>query len=416
MFFVRIYKISLFCLILISPLCPFFTVGQAQANFWKEKQLLKAPEIFPAPQFESEGVKAFFFEGLTWQGKPTRIFAYYGVPQNKILSGLPGIILVHGGHGTAYAEWVKLWTGRGFAALALDVCGSTPVSDSSKKYAGPHPRNEFSGPPGWGGFDQMNLPLHDQWTYQAVADIILANSLLHSFKEIDHSKIGITGISWGGILTMIAAGVDHRFRFACPVYGSGFLSRIESSKEDFDKLDQKGILKWNACWDPSVYINKITCPVLWIVGTNDANAPLDEYKNTYLLQKSQRYLSIHLRMKHGHGGAGENPPEILGFANQVLYDSIPLIRIVKTHRNNTLVTMSFEAHNRPEHIELLYTTSSGPIFKRNWQSLQLDGVKNNQVSTELPQGTTAYFFNVTDTRGFISSTVHEEPGIPGQKM
>ena len=40
---------------------------------------------------------------------------------------------------------------------------------------------------------------------------------------MDRRRIGITGISWGGYLTCIVAGLDDRLKVAVPVYGCGFL-------------------------------------------------------------------------------------------------------------------------------------------------------------------------------------------------
>jgi hypothetical protein len=36
------------------------------------------------------------------------------------------MVLIHGGGGTAFADWVRLWTGRGYAAIAMDLCGCVP--------------------------------------------------------------------------------------------------------------------------------------------------------------------------------------------------------------------------------------------------------------------------------------------------
>jgi len=49
--------------------------------------------------------------------------------------------------------------------------------------------------------DSAVTPITDQWMYHAVADTVLANSLLRSFSEVDASKVGLMGISWGGVIT-----------------------------------------------------------------------------------------------------------------------------------------------------------------------------------------------------------------------
>ena len=72
--------------------------------------------MYPAPEFESKGVRGIFYDGLPWKGKPTRVFAWYGSPPVPKETKLPAMVLVHGGGGTAFADWVRLWTGRGYAA------------------------------------------------------------------------------------------------------------------------------------------------------------------------------------------------------------------------------------------------------------------------------------------------------------
>jgi hypothetical protein len=51
-----------------------------------------------------------------------------------------------------------------------------------------------------------------------------AHSLLAAHPAVDADRIGLTGISWGGYMTCVVAGVDPRYKFAVPVYGCGFLA------------------------------------------------------------------------------------------------------------------------------------------------------------------------------------------------
>ena len=48
--------------------------------------------------------------------------------------------------------------------------------------------------------------------------------MLAAHPAVDAGRIGLTGISWGGYMTCVVAGVDPRYRFAVPVYGCGFLA------------------------------------------------------------------------------------------------------------------------------------------------------------------------------------------------
>ena len=116
---------------------------------WKMSDLAKAPQVVPATGPEEEGVQAIFYEGPPWQGKPTRVFAYLGMPERAEGERVPGMVLVHGGGGTPIARWVRLWVSRGYAAISMDTCGATPEGDNNK-----HRRHECAdrwnaGAPKW---------------------------------------------------------------------------------------------------------------------------------------------------------------------------------------------------------------------------------------------------------------------------
>lgn len=103
------------------------------------------------------------------------------------------MVLIHGGGGTAFAEWVRMWNREGFAAIAIDTAGTVP----EKAAAGPsnpkRNRHEFSGPTGWGDFENVDAPVTDQWSYHAVAVSILAHSFLRSQPGVDPKRIGVAG-------------------------------------------------------------------------------------------------------------------------------------------------------------------------------------------------------------------------------
>ena len=47
-------------------------------------------------------------------------------PLELLAADLPVVVLVHGGGGTAFKEWAKLWAKRGYAAIAMDLAGCGP--------------------------------------------------------------------------------------------------------------------------------------------------------------------------------------------------------------------------------------------------------------------------------------------------
>ena len=73
----------------------------------------------------------FIIRGPSYKGKPTRVFAYYASPVTLGVKGaakkhFPGVVLIHGGGGTAFKEWAELWAQRGYAAIAMDLAGCGP--------------------------------------------------------------------------------------------------------------------------------------------------------------------------------------------------------------------------------------------------------------------------------------------------
>jgi dienelactone hydrolase len=367
---------------------------------WNLEQLSQAPKTYPAPEFKEPGVEALFYEALPWKGKPTRAFAWIGIPEHKAGEKLPAMVLVHGGGGTAFADWVRLWNKRGYAAIAMDNCGNVPGGDHGQR-----PRHEMGGPPGWGGFDQIDQPVEDQWTYHAVADVILAHSLLRSRPEVDADRIGMTGISWGGYLTCITAGVDNRFRFAAPVYGCGFLGEDSTWKGTLDGMKKRGE-KWLKLWDPSVYLPDAKVPFLWVTGTNDFAYPLNSHQKSYRLPQSPRALSIKLRMPHGHGGAGENPEEIHAFANSILKDGVSLPKIEKFGSDGKTAWATFASTTPVVKAELLFTRASGGWTDRLWETMPAR-IENSKIHALLPDGATAWFFNLVDNRDLTVSSEME---------
>jgi dienelactone hydrolase len=345
-------------------------------------------------------VWSLYYAGLRYKDKPTRVFAYYASPATlgtgaATGKGFPGVVLVHGGGGTAFKEWAELWAKRGYAAIAMDLAG-----------CGPEKKRLDDGGPGQSDeekFGAIDGPAQDQWTYHAVANAILAHSLLRSLKEVDARRTAVTGISWGGYLTCIIAGVDNRFKAAVPVYGCGFLHENSTWLKQFEKMTPQQRDRWVRLWDPSMYVGSAAMPVFFINGTNDFAYPLDSYAKTYSLAKHGRNLRITINMPHGHP-QGWAPIEIGLFVDECLRGGKPLPAILRPKAVNDQVLADVRAKTNLVSTALHYTTETGPINKRQWQTVpgQVDG--SSIVVKAPPKGATIWFLTVTDERGAVVSS------------
>ncbi len=364
---------------------------------WEMAALEKAP---PATWGEKSGlVREVYYEGEPVGGKPTRVFAYYARPESGE-GPFPAMVLVHGGGGTAFAEWATLWAKRGYCAIAMDLAG-----------CGPARKRLSDGGPGQGDNEKFgdftDAEVKRMWTYHAVAAVVRGHSLLAAQKEVDAERIGITGISWGGYLTCIVTGIDRRLKVSVPVYGCGFLHHNSVWLPRFAKMSPEMRQRWVHWFDPSRYLPGVACPILFVNGTNDFAYPLDSYQKCYRAVPGQVDLRIQVRMPHGHG-VGWAPKEIGLFADSVLTGGKPLARLGKLETADGRAKATVTAEVPVVAGQLHYTSDTGKWQDRKWETIDAKAA-DGAVSAPLPQARPlVYYLSVTDQRGAMTSSEHAE--------
>ena len=349
-------------------------------------------------------VQEVYYQGEPYHGKPTRVFAYLGRP-NTGKGPYPAMLLVHGGGGKAFSNWAEHWAQRGYVALAMDTAGCGP-----------------KGPLVDGGPDQSDATkfrdftdeeVCDMWTYQAVATVIRGHSLLARLPEVDRSRIGITGISWGGYLTCIVAGLDDRLKVAVPVYGCGFLGEDSCWKATaLANMRPDARDRWLHDFDPSQYLSGVKCPILFLNGTKDFAYPLDSYRASYRLVPAHlRHVSVVPDLPHSHIWTFS---EVDQFVDSVLRDGAPLPRLRATVIQDDLVTATVVSSAPIKQASLLYTTDTGAWQKRRWESLPA-AINGETIVAHLPsQRPLTWYLLVTDAQGLRVSTEHEERSSDNQ--
>ncbi len=406
----RTFRVASFLLVLVLSLANAGCTSRPQSNIIRPAKSLPADTpwdlaaLSRPPKYEwsdrSAGVWSLYYEGQPYKGKSTRVFAYYASPATLSAADakgktFPAVVLVHGGGGTAFREWAELWARRGYAAIAMDLAG-----------CGPERKPLPDGGPGQGDeekFASIDRPPGDQWTYHAVANVILAHSLVRSFPEVDARRTAVTGISWGGYLTCIVAGLDSRFQAAVPVYGCGFLDENSIWLGWFEKFTPEQRAKWVRLWDPSRYTGSAVMPVFFLNGTNDFAYPLDSYAKTYGLVHGPRNLRITVNMPHGHK-EGWAPAEIALFIDEHLTGGTPLPHIQRPELVDGQVRAKLQTKTRTVSAALHYTTDPAPINKRQWQTAPAR-VEGSHVSAAAPpREATIWFLTATDDRGAIVSS------------
>jgi dienelactone hydrolase len=349
-------------------------------------------------------VQEVYYASEPYEGKPTRVFAYYGRPEGS--GPFPAVLLVHGGGGKAFADWADHWAKRGYVALAMDLSGNGPNTNDSQDPAG---RLKDGGPREDDLFifrDFTDNDIRDMWTYHAVAAVLRGHALLASREEVDARRVAVTGISWGGYLTCILAGLDDQLKAAVPVYGCGFLHENSFWVEpQFSKMTDVRRQRWVENFDPSRYLGRAKCPMLFVDGTCDFAYPLDSLQKSYNLVKTPVTLSVKINRPHGHIWTF---PEVDAFIDSCLKDGQPLPTISAMTTANGTVSARVTSLVPMVNAELDYTTDTGPWQDRKWKTIPAE-IKGNSVTATLPsKGSLVYYLYVTDQRGLAVSTPHAE--------
>ncbi len=374
-----------------------------------EKFLHIDPKINYLPEYDIKsesgisGVKALMYEGAEFEGKKSAVFAHIGFPETKKGEKVPAVVLVHGGGGRAYAQWVKNWNDHGFAAISMSLRGFVPdeegkgllITESqgykSEKF---NYSDEYSAlPEGYCIYDE-NEKIENVWLYLAVANVILAHNVLRSFDEIDNEKIGISGISWGGITTSKVIAYDNRFAFAIPIYGSGNLyTSMSNVGAPFTVGKAKKI------WDVSEKYKDIKFPVFWMCWSHDACFDIYPNSLSYLQTKGSGALFAAIEdWYHSHidGWARE---EEYRFAKSIVSGEKPLVKPVTEPEG--FGSVSFEISNGENVSAKLYYLTEPMKFNEEkkpdyeWKILPCV-VKGNKVSVDIPKDADNYYIELTE--------------------
>lgn len=384
---------------------------------WNLDELKKKPEMKWLDQ--STPVHSLIYTGEVYQDKPTEVFAFYASPITLGLAKegqtFPGVVLIHGGGGTAFADWAHLWAKRGYAAIAMDLAGSRPPAPDydpqTKAPVGHQSDAKFrtrlpNGGPNHGHgekFDSIGGTVSDDWPFHAAASVIRAHSLLRSFPEVQAENTAVTGISWGGYTTCLVASLDDRFKAAVPVYGCGFLFEGESvQKPSIDKLGDRRAA-WIKEYDPSSLLIRCRVPILFVNGTNDVHYPLDSYMKSFQVVPGEKQMRIEVGMRHGHP-SGWAPAEIGLFIDSKCRKGEPLLIPGSPVIEGDTVKVSYTQGATVKEAKLHYTTDNGLRSKRTWKSVDATITPDAVTAPRPPKEANTWFLTLTDPRGAMVST------------
>lgn len=272
-------------------------------------------------------IQAISFDGLTMGGKKTRIFAYVGLPEGASAENpVPAMVLVHGGGGHAYMEWVRLWNERGYAAIAMETMGDFPTSPGSGVTEGVCPTTREFPQYLCDVIDEEEYVLapnkriaseykevDEHWQYHGLSAVILSHNVLRDMDAVDESRIGTIGVSWGGTMVSQVIGYDTRFAFAIPIYGTAYISEPERPFIGSNYVSE--------LWAAERNLNNFKNPIMWFAWADDNNFVMSSYNKSYLHSRqnnSKTTLVVLNDWRHSHQH-GWNKEHGYAFADSICF-------------------------------------------------------------------------------------------------
>jgi dipeptidyl aminopeptidase/acylaminoacyl peptidase len=262
-------------------------------DFWvydvssrKAKQLTYSAiaSLNSAPRPPSQVVSYKSFDGKT-------ISALLWIPFNLKRDGSnPALVLPHGGptgqSGDYWSPRVAALVSRGYICIEPNVRGSTGYGMEFQK----------ANYKDLGGGD--------------LQDEVYAAKFLEATGYVHPKKIGITGGSYGGFMTLMAIGkTPDVWAAAVELYGIiNWMSMLEHSDallQQYEKSLLGDPLKDRAVYDaasPITYIHSVKVPLLVLQGDNDPRVPKEEAEQVVaLLKKDGKTVDAHYYANEGHG-------------------------------------------------------------------------------------------------------------------
>ncbi|QNI30975.1 S9 family peptidase [Alloacidobacterium dinghuense] len=205
-------------------------------------------------------------ESVTWKNDGYDVQGWLLYPANyDPAKKYPLIVMVHGGPSAAATPH---WPGAGFGAAPFSALGYFVLE--------PNPRGSY------GQGEKFTQANRKDFGYGDLRDILAGVHTVANKYSVDPERVGITGWSYGGFMTMFAVTQTNRFRAA--VAGAGIANWQSYYGEN--SIDQWMIPFFGASVydDPAVYakssainfIHKVKTPTLVVVGDRDGECPMPQ--------------------------------------------------------------------------------------------------------------------------------------------
>jgi cephalosporin-C deacetylase len=278
-------------------------------DYW-DRALSELDATAPNPdltrhEYKSHRAEAF---DLTFTGVGgARIHAKYLRPSPLPAVPLPAVLLFHGYAGSSGDWFDKLsWVSQGYCVAAMDCRGQGGQSEDSGAVLGNTLRGHIIR-----GLDDSP----DKMLFRQIfLDTAQLARVIMALPEVDEDRVGATGASQGGGLTLACAALEPRIRKAAPIYpflcdykrvwemdlADRAYEELRSYFRSFDPLHERE----NEVWERLGYIDnqhlapRIQAEVRMAVGLMDTICPPSTQFAAYNRIRARKELLIYPDFAH----------------------------------------------------------------------------------------------------------------------
>ncbi len=219
--------------------------------------------------------------------------------------------------------------------------------------------------------------------YHATSSVILSASLISSFDCVDATKLGITGISWGSVITSIVLKYDYRFKFAMPIYGG--ITQSQSSGQSAGRHpNQTSINRW----DTIDGLIGIDCKTFYVTSDADFAFSMD------IADRCSRATHGALNYKNGfsHGQSqGAYEENLPNFAKYCCGLNTTFMKVVShPTRENPKIGVEPYGGAKVESVWLYYTSNELVNDTATWHTKFVSFENAAEYSFSVPESRHAY--------------------------
>ena len=288
--------------------------------FWQEtwdqlQGIPLEPEVRPLPLRSTDEVVVY--EGFYTSWERLRIACWFCLPRHGPGRQHPAIALVPGYVGEPRLGAGKGWARDGYACVVVAPRGKL--------------RSNSVFNPGYPGLLTHNLTDYQTYGYRGFyCDAWRAIDFLLSRPEVDPDRIGVTGSSQGGGLSIVTAAWHPAVKAACPgaPYLCGMREAIDLTHTyPYEELNdylrtypdrRKAVLRTLDYYDGIHMALRIRCPTLVNIGLVDPTCPPETGYAVYRAIGAE-VKELHAYPGQGHSaGAAEHAPHIRSWMRQHL--------------------------------------------------------------------------------------------------